>query len=103
MNISAIDLNLLVVLHAVLTEQSVTRAAKRLHVTQSAVSNSLGKLRDVLGDPLVVRHARGVTPTPRALELLPELSHVIERITSLIEPRARFDPATPTRAFTIAC
>lgn len=103
MNISSIDLNLLVVLHAVLVEQSVTRAAKRLHVTQSAVSNSLGRLRDVFGDPLVVRNARGVTPTPRAIELLPALSAVIERVTSLVEPRGTFDPATTTRSFTISC
>ena len=53
-NLSAIDLNLFLVLHAVLEEQSATKAAARLHVTQSAVSNALGRLRQLLGDPLVV-------------------------------------------------
>src|SRR5688572_15816404 len=65
MNLSGTDLNLLFVLSVVLEEQSVTRAARRLHVTAPAVSNSLARLRALLGDPLVVRSGRGLVPTPR--------------------------------------
>jgi hypothetical protein len=65
-NLSAIDLNLLLVLHTVLEEGSATGAARKLSVTQSAVSNSLARLRSLLGDPLVVRSGRGIVPTPAA-------------------------------------
>ncbi|HEU4536594.1 MAG TPA: LysR family transcriptional regulator, partial [Polyangiaceae bacterium] len=73
MNIAGIDANLLVVLHVVLEEGSATRAARRLNVTQSAVSNALARLRARLGDRLVVRNGRGLVPTPRALALAPRL------------------------------
>jgi DNA-binding transcriptional LysR family regulator len=102
-NISAIDLNLLHVLHAVLEAGSATGAAKRLHVTQSAVSNALARLRHVFADPLVVRNARGLTPTPRALALKPELSAILGSIGHLLSTPQRFDPATTTREFTVAC
>jgi DNA-binding transcriptional LysR family regulator len=102
-NISQIDLNLLHVLHAVLLEKSATRAAKRLHVTQSAVSNALARLRQALGDPLVVRNARGLSPTPRALALQPELEQVMRSLRSLVSGPERFEPATTTREFTLAC
>jgi DNA-binding transcriptional LysR family regulator len=103
MNISSIDLNLLHVLHAVLTDLSATKAAKRLHVTQSAVSNALARLRTVFGDPLVVRTARGLAPTPRALSLRPDLDRVMAEVAALVDPRVRFDPATTTREFCLSC
>lgn len=102
-NIEQIDLNLLHVLHAVLLERSATRAAKRLHVTQSAVSNALARLRQALGDPLVVRNARGLSPTPRALALQPELEQLMRSLRSLVSGPERFEPATTTREFTLAC
>jgi DNA-binding transcriptional LysR family regulator len=102
-NISAIDLNLLHVLHAVLAEGSATRAAKRLHVTQSAVSNALARLRQALGDPLVVRSSRGLSATPRARELEPELSAIMASVGRLLNPGASFEAATTTREFTLAC
>jgi DNA-binding transcriptional LysR family regulator len=102
-NISAIDLNLLHVLHAVLEDGSATAAAKRLHVTQSAVSNALARLRRVFADPLVVRNARGLTPTPRGLALKPELSAILGSVGKLLNVEARFDPARTTREFTLAC
>jgi DNA-binding transcriptional LysR family regulator len=102
-NLSTVDLNLLVVLHAVLVERSATRAAKRLGVTQSAVSNALVRLRDLFGDALVVRHARGLTPTPRAEALAPRLAQLLGEIGSLIGSEARFDASTSTREFTLAC
>jgi DNA-binding transcriptional LysR family regulator len=102
-NIEQIDLNLLPVLHAVLSERSATGAAKRLHVTQSAVSNALARLRHALGDPLLVRSARGLVPTPRALALQPGLEQIMSSLRTLVSERDAFDPATTTREFTLAC
>ena len=102
MNIAATDLNLFVVLHAVFETGSATRAAQRLHVTQSAVSNALARLRDVLGDPLVVRTGRGLTPTPRGVELRPQVAAIVTGANALLETRKPFDPLTATRRFTLA-
>jgi DNA-binding transcriptional LysR family regulator len=102
-NISGIDLNLLHVLHVVLQEQSATRAAKRLHVTQSAVSNALGRLRLVFADALVVRNARGLSPTPRALALQPTLAGIMASVDGLVSSERHFDPSTTTRELTLAC
>ena len=102
-NIDQIDLNLLHVLHAVLIEKSATRAAKRLHVTQSAISNALGRLRIALGDPLVVRSARGLSPTPRAVLLQPELEQIMRSLQKLVEGHDEFAPTDTTREFTLAC
>jgi DNA-binding transcriptional LysR family regulator len=100
-NLSSIDLNLFLVLHAVLEERSATRAAARLHVTQSAVSNALSRLRELLGDPLVVRHGRGLVATPRAEELAPLLREATERLALALDRRG-FIAAETTRTFTIA-
>ncbi|MEX5507444.1 LysR family transcriptional regulator, partial [Pseudomonas putida] len=69
MNIANFDLNLLRVLDMLLREQNVSRAAERLALTQPTVSNALARLRDLLGDPLLVRVGRRMRPTPRALAL----------------------------------
>ena len=89
------------VLDSVLSEGSVARAARRLHVTPSAVSNALARLRHALGDPLVVRKGRGIVPTPRAAGLAPSLRHALSQIERLVEKDA-FDPATTTMQFTLA-
>lgn len=102
MNISQIDLNLLLVLHTVLEAGSAAAAARRLHVTPSAVSNSLARLRALLGDPLVVRSGRGLVATPRARELAPHLRAAIAELAHVLTGPARFDPATTTRAFALA-
>lgn len=103
MNLSEVDLNLFVVLQTVLKEGNATRAAARLHVTQSAVSNALTRLRRVFGDPLVVRVARGVVPTPRALELAPQLDAALDMLRALVASDAGFDPSQSSRRFTVAC
>jgi DNA-binding transcriptional LysR family regulator len=100
-SIASIDLNLLLVLHTVLSERNVARAAERLHVTPSAVSNALARLRDVLGDPLVTRKGRGIVPTPRAIELAPRIARAICEIERALDA-APFAPATCTRTFTVA-
>jgi DNA-binding transcriptional LysR family regulator len=102
-NIAAIDLNLLVVLHAVLTERSVRAAAKRLGVTPSAVSNALARLRELLADPLFVRSGRGLSPTPRALEIEPELIAAVATLTRIVAGDEARDPAASTRTLVLAC
>src|SRR6185312_8282814 len=96
-----IDLNLLSVLEAVLAEGSVAKAANRLHITPSAVSNALARLRLMIGDPLVSRRGRGIVPTPRALELAPLLAKSLRELREAVRTGA-FDPATTTRRFTLA-
>lgn len=101
MSITSFDLNLLLVLHTVLAEQHVGRAAEKLHVTPSAVSNSLARLRLELGDRLVVRKGRGIVPTPRAEELAPLLARAVRDI-ELVVDTTPFDARTSDRTFTLA-
>jgi DNA-binding transcriptional LysR family regulator len=100
-SITSIDLNLMLVLHTVLAERNVARAAERLHVTPSAVSNALARLRGALGDPLVTRKGRGIVPTPRATELAPAIARAIREL-ELALVAAPFDAASCTRTFTLA-
>ena len=101
MSLAQLDLNLLLVLDTVLTERSVVRAARRLHVTPSAISNALARLRSALGDPLVIRSGRGVVPTPRAAGLAPSLKRALSELERAVQ-KDTFDPATTTRQFTLA-
>jgi len=100
-SLAGLDLNLFLVLHTVLSERSVTRAAQKLHVTQSAVSNALARLRELLRDPLFVRHGRGLVPTPRAQELAPVVLRAMSELQSAVDGAA-FVPAQSTRRFTLA-
>jgi len=100
-SLAQLDLNLLLVLDTVLTERSVVRAARRLHVTPSAISNALARLRSALGDPLVIRSGRGVVPTPRAAGLAPSLKRALSELERAVQ-KDTFDPATTTRQFTLA-
>src|SRR5215213_9952812 len=102
-NISDFDANLFLVLDAVLAEKSATRAARRLHVTPSAISNALARLRDRLGDPLVVRNGRGLAPTPFALTIAPRISGIVREMSAIVERDRRFDPASETGELTLAC
>ena len=101
MSLSALDLNLLLVLDSVLTERSVVRAARRLHVTPSAISNALARLRGALGDPLLIRSGRGVVPTPRAAALAPALACALRDLDQAVHGDT-FDPATTDRELTLA-
>ncbi|WP_423205079.1 LysR family transcriptional regulator [Pseudomonas kribbensis] len=96
-----IDLNLLVILDALLGEQHVTRAAERLHLSQPAVSHALARLRDLLGDPLLVRAGSGLVPTARALELVAPLAEALAQVQSLLAPNT-FAPASARRTFRLA-
>lgn len=103
MNLAGVDLNLLVVLQTVLTEGSTTRAAARLHVTQSAVSNSLARLRRLLGDRLLVRSAGRLVPTPRAAELRPLLAGGLAQLQAAIAGADGASWERTRRRFTLAC
>ena len=102
MDIRNVDLNLLVALDALLAERSVSRAALRLHLSQPAASALLARLRDLFGDPLLLRSARGMVPTPRALELLGPVRKVLDEIDAIVQRRAAFDPASATHSFTLS-
>lgn len=101
-NLGAIDLNLLRIVDAVLQERSATRAAARLHLTQSAVSNALRRARAIFGDPLVVRTGRGFATTPRAEAIAPRLRAIFDEVQGVLAGGPRFDAATSARRFTIA-
>ncbi len=103
MNLAAIDLNLFLVLNAVLRERSATGAARQLHLTQSAVSNSLARLRVLLKDPLFVRSGRGLIPTPRTRELAPFLESALTHFQAALGPKGPFDATQSTRRFSISC
>ena len=77
MNPDTLDLNLLRVLDAVLASHSLTRAAERLHVTPPAISNAMARLRELYGDPLLVRHGRTMQPTPLAQALAPRVAQAM--------------------------
>lgn len=102
-NLAAVDLNLLLVVHQVLETRSATRAAQRLSVTQSAVSNALRRARAVFGDPLVVREPHGFAPTARGAALQPRLARWLEDTRRILAGEGAFEAATTRRAFTIAC
>ena len=101
MSFPTFDLNLLLVLNAVLTEGSVAKAATRMHVTPPAVSNALARLRLLLRDPLFTKKGRGLVPTPRALELAPLLARTLGELHSAVRS-AEVDIATSTRRLTLA-
>ena len=100
-NLARIDLNLLVILQVLLEERSVTRAANRLHLSQSALSKSLNRLRDTLGDPLFIRTAHGLKPTAHAVILGQQLPNMLQGLYQLTQP-PRFVPASSTRQFSIS-
>lgn len=101
-DLSQTDLNLLVVLDVLLQERNVTRAAKRLHRTQSAMSHALARLRDQLGDPILVRVGGEMRPTPKAERLGSEVSRLLRTIQRVLGQEAAFDPQTTDRVFTLA-
>lgn len=101
-NIRTFDLNLLPVLEALLSEGQVSRAAKRLNLSQPATSAALARLRAALGDPLLVREGRAMVPSHLGEEMLPRLRALLGEIEAAITPRRDFDPAAAERRFTIA-
>lgn len=99
MNIQNFDLNLLLALDALLKEQHVTRAAARIGLSQPAMSNALARLRDLLGDPLLVRTPRGMVPTPRAEQLHGPVQEALQAIQRAVNEPDVFSPETTQAAF----
>ncbi|HEX8538057.1 MAG TPA: LysR family transcriptional regulator, partial [Cystobacter sp.] len=95
-------MNLLAILDAVLRERSVQRAAERLAMTPSAVSHALARLRDIVGDPLLVRTPKGMVPTARAERLAPRLRNVLGALEGIFDDEAGFDPSAARQVFKIS-
>jgi DNA-binding transcriptional LysR family regulator len=102
MNISSVNLNLLVAFEALLEERSVSRAAKRAGLSQPAMSNALSRLRATFGDPLFKRTSRGISPTARALDLAAPIRSGLAQLRTVFEKRPDFDLAASTRVFRLA-
>ena len=100
-----IELHLVRVLHTLITERSVSRAAVRLNSAQPAVSAQLRRLRELTGDPLLVRAGNGMSPTAAALKMVESTSALLNEADRLFSPRIRhqgFDPASSTAMFRVA-
>lgn len=95
------DLNLLVLFETVLEERHVGRAAARMNLSASAVSHGLGRLRQLLNDPLFLRTPKGVVPTARALEIAGSVADILARVRSVVSTAEPFDPGKSRRRFTI--
>jgi DNA-binding transcriptional LysR family regulator len=100
-NLSRVDLNLLTALDALLTERSVTKAAARVGLGQSAMSHNLARLRRLFDDELLTRSADGMRPTPRALALADPVRIALSQIEALVTRAEEFDPRTAERVFRI--
>ncbi len=101
MNLRSIDLNLLLVFDAVFQEKNITKAGKKIGLTQSSVSNALTRLRGHLNDELFVRGTDGMRPTQRATELAEPIRHTLFSLQNILDPQ-KFNPKTEKRVFRIA-
>lgn len=97
-----IDLHLIRVLHTVIAERSVSRAAVRLGMHQPAVSTALKRLRDLSGDPILVRSGSGMQPTDAALRMLQPSAEILQAAEHLFTEARAFDPRSAVRTFRIA-
>lgn len=100
-NMEPIDLNLLLPLDALLQEGSVTRAARRVGLSTPAMSHALARLREQIGDPVLVRAGREMVLTPRAEELKPRIHALVAEARAAMTPEASFSPAVLERTFRI--
>ncbi|WP_244113613.1 LysR family transcriptional regulator [Burkholderia cepacia] len=101
MNLFRTDLNLLVVLERIYAQQSITRAAQQLSLSQSAVSHALNRLRELLGDPLFERHGNAMMPTPFTRAIIARVRNGLHTLECTLHEASRFDVATTIRRFTI--
>lgn len=102
LNLRSIDLNLLPVFEAAYEESSLSGAARRLSLTQPAVSHALARLRATFRDELFVRHSRGVRPTPAADALYASVREALALVRGAVEESRGFDPATSRRRFSVS-
>ena len=100
-NLAGVDLNLLVIFDALMTEQHLTRAALKIGLSQPATSNALARLRKLFKDDLFIKTSRGMTPTPRALALAELIRQALTQIQSVVTSKPEFSPSTSDRIFRI--
>lgn len=100
-NLRSIDLNLLVFFDALMSVRHVTRAANKVSISQSAMSNALSRLRHVFKDDLFIRTSKGMEPTLRALELGQSIRQILQQTSRLMSSDIHFDPLISNRSYTI--
>jgi DNA-binding transcriptional LysR family regulator len=98
-NLAGVDLNLLVVFDALMSEHHVTRAAEKIGLSQPATSNALARLRTLFKDELFVKTSRGVVPTPKAVALVEPIRQALLHVQSALVTEQAFDPKTSDRVF----
>lgn len=101
MELKDVDLNLLVVFNELLAERRVSVVAKKLGLSQPAISNTLNRMRKLVGDELFLRTSRGMEPTPYALQLAEPIAYALGTIHATLNEKTIFEPASSTRQFTI--
>ncbi len=101
MNIYKINLNLLIAFDVLMTERHVSRASEKLHISQSAMSNALKRLRELFKDELLIKTPAGMEPTTRALELIDSIHEVIDKAQAVFAESEKFDPSKTDRTFRI--
>jgi LysR family transcriptional regulator, nod-box dependent transcriptional activator len=102
MDLQNFDLNLLVALDALLSERSVTNAGRRVHLSQSAMSGALARLRQAFDDELLVAGRGGMTLTPVAEKLVEPVAAILRQVHDTLSTAIQFDPSSSSRLFTIA-
>ena len=102
MDTSQLDFNLLVTLDTLLAVRNVTHAARRLNMSQPALSTRLARLRDIFDDPLLIPAQRGMVPTQKALELQPRLHEALEAVRQVVATDSAFDPSRAKGTIRIA-
>ena len=102
MHLNRIDLNLFVVLDTIYTEGGITPAARKLHLTQPAISHALSRLREMFGDPLFEREGRAMVPTPLARRVIEPLRRSLRSLEFTLNEASQFDPASSEKRFTVA-
>jgi DNA-binding transcriptional LysR family regulator len=101
MHLARIDLNLLVVFDTIYAEASITRASRRLNLSQPAISHALGRLRQVLEDPLFTRQGRLMTPTPLARRMIEPIRQSLQRLEATLTKGDPFAPGSAVKQFTV--
>ena len=101
MHLAKVDLNLFVVFDTIYAEGGITRAGRRLNLSQPAISHALGRLRTMLDDPLFTRHGHAMTPTPLARRMIEPIRQALQALEVTLSKVDRFDPASAVKRFTV--
>jgi DNA-binding transcriptional LysR family regulator len=97
-----LDFSLLLIFQEIFRSRRASAAASKLGLSQPAISHALQRLRTIVGDPLFVRHPAGLQPTPRAIELAPQVDALLAQAANLVDGRSKFDALTTKRLFRIS-